>query len=315
MKTDADTARSRSPHFIAIDLGSNSFHLLVSRWHESVLEEVDRNKQVVQLARGVSPKGELCPQAQNRALHCLNDFKTIIRRYPNAQIRAVGTQALRAANNTQHFLELAEQALDCPIEIISGEEEAELTYRGIDFTSAPERPNKKKLVIDIGGASTEFIIGQGSNIECLKSIQLGCVTLAEQYFKQGSTIVTQSKMKAAYEHSCEQLASIREQYLHCGWGVSIGASGTMAVIAQMIGHPHVIHSQGLDRLIEEMINAGELSGAIERNLRHDVLPAGLAMLRAIFDQLHIDQLQVVNATLKEGLMVSMLAQSRAELAE
>jgi len=315
MKTDADTAAARSPHFIAIDLGSNSFHLLVSRWYQGDLVEVTRNKQVVQLARGVNAQGELCPQAQSRALNCLRDFKAIISRYPDAHIRAVGTQALRAAHNTQHFLKSAEQALGCPVEIISGAEEAELTYRGIDFACPQKASNERRLVIDIGGASTEFIIGQGRDIQCLESIQLGCVTLAEQYFSQQVKAVTPVKMQAAYTHSCEQLASISEQYLRCGWDVSIGASGTMAVIAQMLGESKLIRREDLMQLIETMLNAGELSGDLAANLRHDVLPAGLAMLHAIFDQLRIDQLMVANATLKEGLLVSMLSSSRAAAVE
>jgi len=315
MKTDADTASAHSPHLIAIDLGSNSFHLLVSRWHLGGLEEVARNKQVVQLARGVGAQGELCPQAQDRALRCLHDFKAIISRYPNAQIRAVGTQALRTASNDRNFINRAEQALGCPIEIISGAEEAQLTYRGIDFYCSPKTSTEKKLVIDIGGASTEFIIGQGQDIYCLESIHLGCVTLAEQYFKQGSVTVTHAKMSAAYQHSCEQLAQISEQYLRCGWDVSIGASGTMAVIAQMIGHAHLIRREDLMQLIEELLKTGELGNDLAANLRHDVLPAALAMLQAIFDQLRIDQLVVANATLKDGLLISMLTTHHTEPAK
>lgn len=315
MMTDADKAPANSPHFIAVDLGSNSFHLLVSCWHKGRLVEVARNKQVVQLARGVSPQGELCPEARSRALACLYDFQAIIDRYPDAQVRAVGTQAMRGAYNAQNFLSLAEQALGCPIEIISGAEEAELTYRGIDFTCASASLNEKKLVIDIGGASTEFIIGQGNNIQCLESIQLGCVTLAERYFSQEPLSITAAKMSAAYEHSCELLSSIREQYLHCGWDVSIGASGTMAVIAQMTGRPQFIRREDLSHLIGEMLKTGTLSSGLAENLRHDVLPAGLAMLKAIFDQLSIDQLHVANATLKEGLLVSMLTPSQTALPE
>ena len=312
MNIDVDTAVAHAPHFIAIDLGSNSFHLLVSCWQQDALKEVARSKQLVQLARGIDAQGQLCAEAQDRALNCLHDFQAIISRYPHARIRAVGTQALRVATNAKSFLQRAEQALSCPIEIISGAEEAELTYRGIDFFCEPKNANKKKLVIDIGGASTEFIIGQGRDIGCLESIQLGCVTLAEQYFSQPPTTITQAKMNAAYTHSREQLARISEQYLRCGWDISIGASGTMAVIAQIMGQSRLIRRKDLLQLINAMLKAGELNSELAPNLRHDVLPAGLAMLQAIFDQLRIEQLIVADATLKEGLLVTMLAASQSE---
>ena len=310
MNTDLDTATHSPLHLIAIDLGSNSFHLLVSQWQSGQLLEVDRNKQVVQLARGLDTKGQLCEQAKARALTCLADFKLIIQRFPGAKVRAVGTQALRMAAKTDGFLREACAQLGAEIEVISGEQEAQLSYLGIDFCPADRFPNQKKLVIDIGGASTELIIGQNRDILCLNSMPLGCVVLAEQYFAPSQDEIpptlTRQQFERAYLHSRKQVNSIAEQYLSCGWQVSVGASGTMAVIADMLGQPQKIDKTSLKQLVEDMLTTGSLDCDLADNLRYDVLPAGLAMLLAMFDELKIEQLQVADATLKEGLMASMI---------
>ncbi len=296
----------KAQDLIAIDLGSNSFHLLVSRWQNGELEFLERNKQVVQLARGIEEDNQLCPAAKNRALTCLREFSLIIQRYPNAQIYAVGTQALRMASKVTGFLKDAQAALGAPIEIINGETEAQLSYQGINFFSDNTQNKSKQLVIDIGGASTEFVVGEGCSIHRLTSLELGCVVLADQCFTDSPGPVKAEQFEAAYQHSCTKLRPLAADYNANNWQVCIGASGTMGVIAELTENPAIINRRDLNKLIEEMLEAGEIKGEHEENLKHDVLPAGIAMLQAIFDQLNIDELQVSQATLKEGLMVRML---------
>lgn len=291
-----------SPYFAAIDLGSNSFHMLVVRMQDARIEIVDREKEMVQIARGLDKENNLSEEAQERALACLHRFSERLRGIPQEQIRAVGTKTLRAARNSRRFLRLAEEALGTPIQIISGYEEARLVYIGL--SQAVVNEHDQRLVIDIGGGSTEFIIGKGHNTLCMESLGMGCVAFTAA-FKLDPDKLSAKAMNAATLAACGKLELIRSQYLAQGWEVTYGTSGTMRAVAELLGATDggaVITRSSLEDYLQKAIANKQLDAPGITKLRRDVLPAGLAILRAIFEQLQLEKIHVADATLKEGLI-------------
>lgn len=289
-----------SPYFAAVDLGSNSFHMIICRVNQDTVETVDRVKDMVQIARGMQ-SGTIAADAQERALQCLKRFAERLRGIPAAQVRAVGTKSLRSAKNARGFLRDAEQALGHPIAIISGFEEARLVYKGLAHCVAND--NNRRLVIDIGGASTEFIIGRDSEPELLESLNFGCVVFAEKYELKNQ--VSARGMRAAYLAACADLEVIRPAYLKKGWDIVYGTSGTMRAIADLVAPVDggaIIRASSLRELSSEVIEDSERVLHAMPKLRKDVLPAGIAVLRAIFDQLKLEKIHVADASLKEGLI-------------
>jgi len=290
-----------SPYFAAIDLGSNSFHMLIARANEHTIEIIDREKQMVQIARGLDPQGNLEQESQDRAITCLARFAERLRDIPSSQIRAVGTKTLRTAHNSHKFLKAAQNALGVPIQIISGYEEARLVYAGLANAIGQ---SKQRLVIDIGGGSTEFIIGLNHEPLHLESLPLGCVAYSEAFFNHRSGISKHS-MRAAYYTACAELEEIRKDYLKTGWELVYGTSGTMKAIADLlvdIDGGAIITKESLKFLIKQTLQDEETTLANVAKLRREVIPAGMAILEAIFDQLKLDSIQVADATLKEGLI-------------
>lgn len=309
-----------SPYFASVDLGSNSFHMLIVRINDDdKVETIDREKQMVQIARGLDPDGTLDNDAQQRALECLHRFAERLRDIPTEHIRVVGTKTLRAANNSSNFLTQAEQIIGVKIQIISGFEEARLVYVGL-ANSISE--SNRRLVIDIGGGSTEFIIGSGYKPTQLESLALGCVSFSEKYIAHNGGI-TKSNMRKAYYHACGELEEIRKNYLKTGWQIAYGTSGTMKAVAEiLVAHDGgaVITKSSLNSLVEETIANGKIVSSHVAKLRRDVLPAGLAILQAIFDQLKLEKIHVASSSLKEGLIYDTLGRysnhdSRAETIE
>ena len=291
-----------SPYFAAVDLGSNSFHMLVARANGEKIDIVDREKEMVQIARGLKPLDGLNHDAQQRAIACLRRFSERLRGIPNAQIRAVGTKALRSAKNASNFLKLAEDALGVPVQIISGFEEARLVYTGLSHTITNDQ--NQRLVVDIGGGSTEFIIGKGVKPSQLESLPLGCVTFSDHFFTQEPQLGS-SVMREAYLAACTELEKIQRNFLKSGWDIAYGTSGTIRAIASLLEHRDggtIITRQSLLQLIEETIADGRIIQTNISSPRREVLPAGLAILQAIFDQLKLEQMRVADATLKEGLI-------------
>ena len=289
-----------SPYFAAVDLGSNSFHMIICRVNQDTVETVDRVKDMVQIARGMQ-SGTIASDAQERALQCLKRFAERLRGIPVSQIRAVGTKSLRSAKNAKNFLLDAEQALGHPIAIISGYEEARLVYKGLAHCVSND--NNRRLVIDIGGASTEFIIGRDAEPELLESLNFGCVVYSEKHDLKHQ--VSARGMRAAYLAACADLELIRPAYLKKGWDLAYGTSGTMRAIADLVAPTDggaIIRASSLRELSAAVIEDSERTLATMPKLRRDVLPAGIAVLRAIFDQLKLDKIHVADASLKEGLI-------------
>lgn len=295
-----NSANNVQPYFAAVDLGSNSFHLLVAQLEDGFIKTVDREKDMVQLARGLQEDGNLSEDSRERALACLSRFSERLRDIPAHQVRVVGTKTLRDADAAGDFLTAAEQALGQPIAIISGYEEARLVYEGLSRSVVND--NKQRLVIDIGGASTEFIIGCDSTPELLESLSFGCVAITREFF---SDSINSKSIKAAHLAICERIESIRPHYVKHGWDISYGTSGTIRAIADLCQEQDggaVITAKSLAQLITQLETEGEITSGNFSKPRRSVLPAGLVILKAIYDELNIKVLHVADATLKEGLI-------------
>jgi len=290
-----------SPYFAAVDLGSNSFHMIIARVQEGQVEIVDREKEMVQLARGIKPDGHLSMDAQKRALDCLQRFAERLRDIPAEHIRAVGTKSLRSAKQSFRFLRQAEKVLGTPIHIISGYEEARLVYVGLSHSVVNDQNHR--LVIDIGGGSTEFIIGQDYEPMIMESLSMGCVTFTRKFVTSKGR-PSGREMDRAYLAACSEIEVIRQVYLRMGWRIVYGTSGTARAIADLLVDKDggaVIRKASLEWLFREVqVSKSILSSVSEP--RASVLPAGIAVLMAVFDQLKIDVMHVSDYALKEGLL-------------
>ncbi|NOQ94012.1 MAG: exopolyphosphatase [Methylophaga sp.] len=294
----------------AIDLGSNSFHMIISRLRDGHFQVVDKLREMVQLRAGLDDDGRLSPESQERAIACLQRFGERIKDLPPTSVRVVGTNTLRVAKNSQIFLRKARLALGHPIEIVAGEEEARLIYLGVAHALAFD--DSRRLVMDIGGGSTEFIIGEGFSGLKRESLEMGCVSFSQRFFAGGT--VSKTRMKTALIVAGTRLRAIQRPYRRLGWLDAIGASGTIRTVANIVNQngwaaDGVITPKSLDKLIEAMIDAGhtdkfELEGLSEE--RTSVLPGGVAVLKAAFDRLKIERMVVSDGALREGLLYDLL---------
>ena len=292
----------------AVDLGSNSFRLQVARVEDDQLYPLDSLKDTVRLAAGLTADKTLAQDAADRALSCLSRFGERLRGLPRDAVRAVGTNTFRVARNVD-FLQQAEAALGFPIEIIAGREEARLIYLGVAH-SLPASTDRR-LVVDIGGGSTEFIIGTGLKPQQMESLYMGCVSFSQRFFPDGK--VGKNAMQRA-----ELAARIETQVIasefHCyQWQQAVGSSGTakaLAEILQMNGFSeHGITPAGLAKLRAAMVKAGDCSLLQLAGLRPDrvpVLAGGFAIMAAIFDELGIDRMSVADGALREGVLYDLL---------
>lgn len=296
----------------AVDLGSNSFHLVVARVVHGQLRVVDRIQEMVRLAAGLDTKGKLDKAARDRALACLRRFGQRLRGIPQASVRVVGTNTLRRARKSDAFMVAARKALGHPIEIISGVEEARIIYRGV--ASGISRERKRRLVVDIGGGSTEVIIGQGMDAHEAESLYMGCVGSSETFFPQGR--VSEKRMRRAETAARLELQPIADRF-RTGWSNAWGASGTVkaiAGIARLSGWTRgEITPEALARMRAAVVrvasvNELRLPGLSEQ--RRAVFPGGLAIMIALFDTLKIDRMRIAQNALREGLLIEMLGRMR-----
>ena len=299
----------RSNTYAAVDLGSNSFHLLVARREHGELRVLDRIKDMVRLGGGLDGDGRLDPAVQDRAFASLARFGQRLRGIPQDNLRAVGTQNFRRMKNANAFLMIAETALGCGIDIIAGREEARLIYIGV--TQGVAGHEDRRLVIDIGGGSTELVIGEGMRPLEMESLQYGCVSLTRRFFGDGK--LSRKRWKKALSSVLVDLQELRLRYLGMGWDTAIGSSGTIRAVEEICRRQgwseRDIRADALlklrDRLLQfETIDAVRLPGLSER--RHPVLAGGLVMLQACFEALEIDTLKVSPYALREGVLADML---------
>ena len=306
-----DAMQSSSRVVAAVDLGSNSFHMIVSRLQNGALRVIDQLREPVRLADGLDERNELSLDAQQRALDALRRFGQRLRELDSANVRAVGTNTFRAADNTIGFLARAEQALGHPIDIISGIEEARLIYLGVAHSLSND--SERRLVIDIGGGSTELIIGQQLEALHMNSFYMGCVNMSRRYFPGG--VITAKAMSKAETAAKQELEPVETSYRSAHWDAAIGASGTIkaaAGIAHACGwceDPGRITWSALKKLRKALIDAGHTDALDLKGLsasRKPVLAGGIAILRAVFSTLNIETMQVASGALREGLLYDLV---------
>jgi exopolyphosphatase/guanosine-5'-triphosphate,3'-diphosphate pyrophosphatase len=245
--------------FAAVDLGSNSFHLIVARFEHGQLQLIDRLREMVRLAAGMDDEGNIADEARDRAIECLARFGERLSGIPTEHVRALATNTLRRSRDPRAFLLLAETALGNPVDVISGHEEARLIYVGVSHDIAAN--NTKRPVVDIGGGSTELIVGSNERPDIIETLSAGCVTVSERFFADGK--ITRSALKAAQTAVALELRPIRGTYRSAGWHEAIGSSGTVRTTAQVIQESgwaiRRVTRSGLKRLRRALESAGRIS--------------------------------------------------------
>lgn len=293
----------------AVDLGSNSFHLLVARMGgEGLMQVVDRLREPVRLAGGLDAEGQLSDEARDRALACLGRFGERIRHLSPNHVRVVGTNTLREMQAGQDFIVEAESRLGHEVEVISGAEEARLVYHGVTRGLEPDSP--RRLVVDIGGGSTELVIGDLAGARLLESVSLGCVVHTQRFFADGH--ITRKRFRAARLAARLELEYLERSYCEAGWDLAIGSSGTVRGIWRVLMArgwcDDAITRDGLERLVELVIETGRVDAIRFDGLREDrrpVFAGGLAALAGIFDSLGIESMRTSESALREGLVYDL----------
>lgn len=293
----------------AVDLGSNSFHMVIARVNGEELQVIDRIKEMVRLAAGLDHRNRLDPDSRQRALETLRRFGERLRPLPEGGVRVVGTNTLRKARNAHDFLLEAERALGHPVEIISGSEEARLVYLGV--AHSVEHLWGQRLVIDIGGGSTEFIVGTDFEPTFRESKYMGCVSYSQRFFGDGK--LTAERFERAEIAARQELQSSAARFKHAGWDVALGASGTIRAIRKIIvkngwGKANIT-LEGMEKIRDKMVKKGKLkkvslSGLSDR--RRPVFPGGLAILIGAFKSLDIDRMTASDGALREGALYDLL---------
>jgi len=309
MSISPEAAKETAETVAAVDLGSNSFHMVVARSAGSELHVVDRLKESVRLAAGLDDNRRLTTAAKARALDCLQRFGQRLRTIPQGQVRAVGTHTMRRAKGVSSFLSEAEEALGHPIEIIYGAEEARLIYGGVAQDLGADRP--RRLVVDIGGSSTELIVGELAVPQLIESVSLGAVVHSQRYFPNGK--IDKQSWKAAVLNARVSLESLERDYRAAGWDVAIGASGSVKAVQKVCAEAgwssHNITLDGLKQLSKALVKAGHIDKLKLPGLADDRRPifmGGTAVLTAIFESLKIDEMEVSDKALREGLLLDLL---------
>jgi exopolyphosphatase / guanosine-5'-triphosphate,3'-diphosphate pyrophosphatase len=296
----------------AIDLGSNSFHMLIGRVDNGAIVILERLKEMVQLGAGLDEERLLSDAAQERGLACLQRFGPHVRTLPEQKVRVVGTNTLRVARNTERFLERAQQALGHGVEVISGIEEARLIYAGVVRDLAPSE--ERRLVVDIGGGSTELVIGQGTTPLDLESVYLGSVAMMKRHFADGK--INARRFLRAELSALQELERVQGRFRRLGWSSAVGASGTIRAVARVV-HENALGASGLTReAVRRVRDAVIEAGSVERlgfnglsRSRATVLPGGLAVLSAVFESLGLASMDVSSSALREGLLNDLMGRS------
>lgn len=300
----------------AVDLGSNSFHMIIGELRQGQLTIIDRLRETVRLSEGLTRNGDLSPVARQRALDCLSRFGERLHDMKAANVRAAGTSALRRARDSQGFREQAEQALGHPIEVISGIEEARLIYAGV--THSMPATDGMRLVLDIGGGSTELILGKSKDPRALESLQMGCVLMTETHFVNG--VINERSFAAARIAARLKLRPIKAYFRDFTGIEATGTSGTIRSSEEVARQLGIVESDDLtpaavEALISRVLEFDRISDLTLPGLsdsRAQVWPGGLAILIELLTELRIDRLRVSDGALREGLLYESLGRLRHE---
>ena len=300
----------------AIDMGSNSFHLAIARVDHGEVKKVASMSEKVQLAAGLDENKNLTEAAQQRGMACLSRFVGRLGSVQPNRLRIVATNALRQAKNGHEFIQKAAEILPKHIEIIAGREEARLIYLGVSHTMVN---SGRRLVIDIGGGSTELIIGEEFEPIHTESLQMGCVAFTKAFFVDGE--INQKSFDKAVVAARKELSGIANTYKEAGWDTVVGSSGTIKACRQITvnmgwsNEKEELTRDGLDKLKEKLLKYKHVAEMEFDGLKEDrraVLPAGIAILYAIFDVLELDKLVYSDGALREGVMYDLLGRFQHE---
>lgn len=294
----------------AIDLGSNSFRLEIGKYEGGQIERVEYLKETVRQGAGLDENNVLSQEAMQRGWACLERFKERLGDFPQEHIRAVGTQTLRQAVNREEFLQRGSQILGVPINVVSGREEARLIYQGA--ASLLPRSNDRRLVVDIGGRSTELILGKNLKAHALESAQIGSVTWSMRYFPKGE--FTPAAFRKADVAAKAELDDALAIYGAGNWDVAYGCSGTVAAVSEIlcaagVVKPGIVSRAGLDWLMQRMLQARNAAALQLNGLKDDrrpVLGGGVSVLLALFDLLGIGHMHVSVGALRQGVLHDLL---------
>lgn len=298
-------------HFVAIDIGSNSVHVVVIREDNSQTKIIHKQKESIRLLSGLDENNILNQNTIMRALNCLKQFKAGFEHLPNCQVAIVATYALREAKNSQEFLEQAANIMPYQINIISGEREAELIFLGVAYTKNITQPT---LIIDIGGGSTEFIVGSELTPQKLQSLPIGCVSFTQQFFATG--YIDTKAMLAAYTQAKAIILRLSEQYNALGWQNTLGTSGSIKAVSKIMLELYgdkKINQERLQHLQAQLISWGHHDKIFLESLsnkRRPLLAAAVAILLACFDLLHINQMKYNSGGVREGLLYQLKLESK-----
>ncbi len=293
----------------AVDLGSNSFRLEIGRVEGAHIVREGYWKETVRLAAGLDASNKLSKKSIETALETVARMNERLRGMPGEQVRAVGTQTLRLARNVNEFLLEAQAALGYPIEVISGREEARLVFEGCMHTLPPS--NLRRLVVDIGGASTEIIVGRGFTADKTESFKVGCVNTSIRFFKDGR--IDRASLKKAQVAAGAEFEEAIADFSRAQWEEAFGSSGTVGAVSEILRangwSDGVISAEGLQKLRHALLDAGEIRRIRLAGLkpdRQEVLAGGVAVLSAVFDTLGIDEMRPARGALRIGVLYDLL---------
>lgn len=294
----------------AVDIGSNSFHMVVARYTLGQLRVVDRLRETVRMADGLDGKGGLSTEARERALDCLARFGQRTRDIPSVRVRALATNTVRQLSAPREFLTAAEGALGHAIEVVSGREEARLIYLGVAHAQPP-KPSHLRLVIDIGGGSTEFIIGRGFEQIERESLQVGCIASTRRFFPGGK--LSKKRWKDALTEIGAEFQQFAGVYRALGWQEAIGSSGTHKAIGEICAAMKLtkgaITAEALPQLRDRLLLADHMDRIDLPGLSSDrrpIIAGGVLVLEAAFAALGLQRLMVSKAAMREGILYDML---------
>lgn len=303
-------------HYAVVDLGSNSFHLLITQLVTSPTDKslitVNKVKQKVRLAAGLDDNNLLTDEAITRGINCLKNFSLYLNSIPVNNILIVATAALRLAKNNQLFFDAAKTILPKKIKLLSGEQEAKTIYCGVVHTSPCT--DAKKLVLDIGGASTEIIVGLGCKAKKVVSLNVGCVSYIGKYFADGR--LTKEKFTQCIANAAGAINTVKEEFIQLGWQSVVGSSGTMqAMIEILIQRQQVpiITLSFLNEIRQTLVSCHTIDNIEIAGLRADrkaVLASGLCILIALFECLNIENLCLSRGALREGLLFELVSDAK-----
>ncbi|PCI07157.1 exopolyphosphatase, partial [bacterium] len=308
-------SKKTAPILAALDLGSNSFHMVVARRSANgSLQIIDRLREPVRLGLGLHD-GALDQQTELNALDCLQRFGQRIQQLPAQAVRAVGTNTLRQLRNGEQFLHRASEALYHPVDIISGIEEARLIFLGVAHSL---QSSERRLVIDIGGGSTELIVGQGFKPEAMESVYAGCISIGRRAFADGQ--LSSTRMRKAQIAAQRQFEPVIETFVDLQWQTVVGASGTIRAVRDVAAACKLTEQAdtseltraAVDEICSRVVAAGHLDKLDLPGLKDDrksVFAGGIAVLKTVFEMLALERMSVSDGALREGLLFDLIGRS------